>query len=708
MLLKQGLGAEADPGVPEPPPPPPTDCECERAFEEKLADCTGPAGNLSPECLEGAERETERCWRTCKASPEEICYLACEDALNEALLTCNPPGADRDGDGLPDRGEPGEPEPGEDGVIGVFLDGEADECFHAAFERFDDCHVECQPEEVRCANDCRRTHSDALRECSTVEDPEERLACMNRSDDDLVACTVDCGASEDSTCYLRCEIDYVRGLEACAGNAGDGLLGDRDGDGIPDGQDGEGQDGDGNVDADVPPLPDIGLDGVCAERVHIAFERCQIGCDVENEEELCGISCDLDFREALLDCEGEECEQAEARYSECLAACGIVRPEPPEPDPCFLGCEGAFEEALAECEASGDPDGQCFGRVHFRFERCVLSCEDDGERECPRLCDLDFEEIQLDCDGEECDAAREAYEGCLRGCGIDVPELPEPDPCLSGCDRRFHETLERCYEGIDPGADGRVAGEPLVQEPSDDECFAAADAAYVACLSRCGVEIPAPPPAPGPEVEGCSRDCDHAYEQAFISCFDEATGEVHRECVRRTDRRYLECLSDCGVELPEEPELPGPSGNPCVAGCDETLLGGILDCYDASGELSLDCILALVATFEECRSSCASADQDSVLAAALRESQSEVLFLRGDASRNGDLELTDAVLALDYLFIRNVTTTCPDAFDSNDDGSVNIVDPIRLLGRLFLGSDPLPAPSDAPGRDPTPDSLSCR
>ena len=43
--------------------------------------------------------------------------------------------------------------------------------------------------------------------------------------------------------------------------------------------------------------------------------------------------------------------------------------------------------------------------------------------------------------------------------------------------------------------------------------------------------------------------------------------------------------------------------------------------------------------------------------------------------------------------------------DANDDGELNLTDPITLLRRLFLGGDPLPPPGPACGADPTPDGL---
>jgi hypothetical protein len=45
--------------------------------------------------------------------------------------------------------------------------------------------------------------------------------------------------------------------------------------------------------------------------------------------------------------------------------------------------------------------------------------------------------------------------------------------------------------------------------------------------------------------------------------------------------------------------------------------------------------------------------------------------------------------------------------DANDDGAVDLSDPIATLAYLFLAGPALPPPSVAPGKDPTPDALSC-
>ena len=84
-----------------------------------------------------------------------------------------------------------------------------------------------------------------------------------------------------------------------------------------------------------------------------------------------------------------------------------------------------------------------------------------------------------------------------------------------------------------------------------------------------------------------------------------------------------------------------------------------------------------------------------------------ILFLRGDASGDGVVDMTDAVNCLEYLFLGSYELHCPDAADANDDGELDVTDPISILAAKFLGTIQIPPPNIAPGLDPTEDSLDC-
>jgi hypothetical protein len=72
------------------------------------------------------------------------------------------------------------------------------------------------------------------------------------------------------------------------------------------------------------------------------------------------------------------------------------------------------------------------------------------------------------------------------------------------------------------------------------------------------------------------------------------------------------------------------------------------------------------------------------------------IFHRGDADDNGELQLTDAIRILGFLFLGGAAPTCLDAADADNNGELQLTDAIRILGFLFLGG-PAPADPGPPG-----------
>lgn len=82
-------------------------------------------------------------------------------------------------------------------------------------------------------------------------------------------------------------------------------------------------------------------------------------------------------------------------------------------------------------------------------------------------------------------------------------------------------------------------------------------------------------------------------------------------------------------------------------------------------------------------------------------------FVRGDATGDGAMNVSDAVSILNHLFTGGPPPSCEKSGDADDNGSIQLTDAVRILGRLFLGDPALDAPSGACGTDPTPDELTC-
>jgi hypothetical protein len=68
------------------------------------------------------------------------------------------------------------------------------------------------------------------------------------------------------------------------------------------------------------------------------------------------------------------------------------------------------------------------------------------------------------------------------------------------------------------------------------------------------------------------------------------------------------------------------------------------------------------------------------------------LITRGDTNDDGDVSLSDAIFALQMMFISDDVLPCQAAADVDASGSVTLADPINLLSYLFNGGLPPAAP----------------
>ncbi len=83
-------------------------------------------------------------------------------------------------------------------------------------------------------------------------------------------------------------------------------------------------------------------------------------------------------------------------------------------------------------------------------------------------------------------------------------------------------------------------------------------------------------------------------------------------------------------------------------------------------------------------------------------------FRRGDANDDGAVNISDPVFTLSFLFLGGRTPGCLKAADVDDSGDLNITDAVFELGFLFLGGPPPRPPGhERCGEDPTQDALAC-
>lgn len=133
--------------------------------------------------------------------------------------------------------------------------------------------------------------------------------------------------------------------------------------------------------------------------------------------------------------------------------------------------------------------------------------------------------------------------------------------------------------------------------------------------------------------------------------------------------------------------------NGSIAACNETRLAALAQCEALPAADQAACIASAWDAYEAC------------ISAAI--SMSDAQFIRGDANRDGTVNLADPIFVLDELFGQGNPSSCPDASDANDDGRLDIADPIAMLDLLFKEDHFLPPPMSSPGADATGDVLRC-
>jgi PKD repeat protein len=117
-------------------------------------------------------------------------------------------------------------------------------------------------------------------------------------------------------------------------------------------------------------------------------------------------------------------------------------------------------------------------------------------------------------------------------------------------------------------------------------------------------------------------------------------------------------------------------------------------------------------------SNAAQFDNVRIGASDLPSCNNEPRFVRGDSNASGKIDLTDAVVTLNYLFLGVGQPACFDAADADDNGKLQLTDAVRTLNWLFIGGPPPPAPTPSTttydkadcGVDPVsdpPDLLGC-
>jgi len=89
------------------------------------------------------------------------------------------------------------------------------------------------------------------------------------------------------------------------------------------------------------------------------------------------------------------------------------------------------------------------------------------------------------------------------------------------------------------------------------------------------------------------------------------------------------------------------------------------------------------------------------------ETQASGNIVRGNADSSDNIDLSDPIWVLNFLFLGGAEPACLDSADSDDNGRVELTDAVYLLNFLFLGGPAPREPFPACGFDPTLDDSTC-
>ena len=87
--------------------------------------------------------------------------------------------------------------------------------------------------------------------------------------------------------------------------------------------------------------------------------------------------------------------------------------------------------------------------------------------------------------------------------------------------------------------------------------------------------------------------------------------------------------------------------------------------------------------------------------------EAPVPFVRGDSNLDGEINISDAIHMLGFLFLGTADLVCRDAADVDDDGQNDLADSIGLFNFLFAGGGPPAPPWPSCGIDGGVDAVDC-
>jgi hypothetical protein len=690
---------------PEPPPTPTCEEGCRIVGEEMLRKCKRDDGTVDPNCEAAVERAVEQCLANCANPPPPSCEALCKEAFLAEVEAC------------------------------VEAGGGEDACWMEHKPAYQEClETQCgqePPPPPPTCDKCRLLGQEMSKKCAR-DDGTVDPACQAEVERTVERCLANCVEPPPTPdCEQVCNQAFLAEVEACVARGG-------------------------NKEA-------------CYRELQPMLAEC-IARECSVPPQTCEDKCAALERELKNKCVKEDGSVGEAcllEVAKIVASCyaNCTEPPPPVEPTCEESCRARAEEVLKSCSSQNLPEEECKAKYERALKACLAeNCpvEPPTEVTCEEKCQKYSREVYDACvkeevPGQECESrAAEAFRSCAAGCS--EPPPPDDTTCEARCEDKAAAAMRACLQNGGTEAQckehsqaayreckaacGTVPPEPpacdedcvakaeslfktcVAAGGEERECRSRADAMLGLCLERCSGVQPCESRcalAAQLVMTGCSLgglpsgECTRLANIVLEGCVGTCQGEptCPDRCERIAQSAVRECMARGGTETECKAKgdeiaascLEGCEGEP-VPACDvqcEEKADAMVQTWVAEGRTERE-IAALRARFLE---ECLQVNGENCVEEAKVDLTVFRAFRRGDTNRDGDVNVSDPISTLGWLFRGAAAPPCDDAMDANDDGRVDISDPVRVLRYLFMGESNLPQPFDGEGQDPTSDTLVC-
>ena len=530
----------------------------------------------------------------------------------------------------------------------------------------------------------------------------------NECDADQTA-GVDCDFNgQDDTCQIDTDLDGT--IDPCDL--------DIDGDGIPNtcdmdltlgvDCDANGQDDSCQLDTDLDgtiDLCDNDLDGDGILNACDVDQTAGADCDVNGQDDSCQVDTDLDGSidacDADLDGDGilNACDVDQTAGADCDVngqddSCQVDTDLDGAIDACDDDLDG--DGILNACDVDQTAGADC--DVNGQDDSCQVDTDLDGSIDACDA-DLDGDGILNACDVDQTAGADCDVNGQDDSCQVDT----DLDGAIDACDDDLDGDgiLNACDVDQTAGADCDVNGQ-------DDSCQVDTD--LDGSIDACDADLDGdgfPNTCDVDQTAGSDCDLNGQDDNCQIDTDSDGTidtcdSDIDGDGILNACDIDITAGADCDLNGQDDSCQVDTDSDGSIDPCDTDLDGdGTPNNCDIDQILGEDCNTNGIV--DSCDIANGAADTNSN---GIPDECEPTPFIRGDVNSDSNLDVSDVIVTLGYLF-NGGSMSCNKTADSNDDGVIDVADTIHLLGYLFGGNNDIPTPTSTCGIDPTEDALEC-